>query len=303
MKSIFLYVGLIAFGIVVSTNAPAAGRYDFGYQISQGNAVGIDRAFDDGKNTVIAFNDLAATKPTITTIDGTPVRYRSVTNYAVLSGIHHDVLVYGSGKVASVHYGDAAISPKAIAARSSAWDAAMDLEVQRQEQLQDLAANKQKSAASVAPTAPAATTAVPTITTPVSTSRPASSPPTKDAQGPLAKALPWTPAATPMSRTAAVITLQKPVAPPAPAWTIKQGETLTQALNDWAKKAGYSVVWNADHTFPIEAAASFDGDFISAVRTLFDAYKDSDRPVVADLYPDQKPKPVVVVSNAKKAAQ
>lgn len=91
--------------------------------------------------------------------------------------------------------------------------------------------------------------------------------------------------------------------PTTQVWTIKQGETLTEALNNWAKRAGYSVVWNADHTFDIEAAASFDGDFTKAITSLFSAYKDADRPVVVDLYPDQKPKPVVVVSNAKKAAQ
>lgn len=102
-----------------------------------------------------------------------------------------------------------------------------------------------------------------------------------------------------------VVIEEKPYVPRqavSPSWTIRQGETLTQALNNWAGKAGYSVVWNADHTFNIEASASFDGSFIKAVTNLFDAYKDADRAVVVDLYPDQKPKPVVVVSN-KKAAQ
>lgn len=286
MKSILVCIGLIACGLAASTSAAASSRYDFGYQISQGSAVGIVRAFDDGKNTVIAFGDLATAKPTITTIDGSPISYRRVTNYAVLPGIQHDMLVYGSGKVASVHYGDAPLSPKAIASQASSWDAQMNLAIQRQEQLRDLADSKQS------------------IATPAtrSTSRPAPppSPSRKEAHGPLAKARPSAPAATPISRTAAVITLQKPIAP---AWTIKQGETLTQALNDWAGKAGYSVVWNADHTFNIEASASFDGNFIKAVTDLFDAYKGADRPIVVDLYPDQKPKPIVVVSNAKKAAQ
>lgn len=285
MKSLILSIGFFAIGIIGVGPASAASRYDFGYQVSQANAVGIVRAFDDGKNTVIAFGDLASAKPTITTTDGTPVRYRAVTNYAVLPGIEHDLLIYGSGKVASVHYGDTPVSPKAIASRSTAWDEAMNLEIQRQDQLRDLTSNKQQKLDSP---------------TTVSTSRPASSPPTKDVHGPLAKALPWAPAAAPSTRTAAVVTVQKPAAM---AWTIKQGETLTQALNDWAAKAGYSVVWNADHTFNIEASASFDGNFIKAVTELFAAYKDADRAVVVDLYPDQKPKPVVVVSNAKKAAQ
>jgi type IV pili sensor histidine kinase/response regulator len=286
MKPILVCIGLIASGLAAGINAAPSSRYDFGYQISQGSGVGIVRAFDDGKNTVIAFGDLATAKPTITTIDGTPISYRNAANYAVLPGIQHDVLVYGSGKVASVHYGDAPVSPKAIASQASTWDAEMKLAVQRQEQLRDLADNKQS------------------IATPItrSTSRPtpSPSPSPKETRGPLAKAIPWAPAATPLSRTAAVITLQKPAAP---AWTIKQGETLTQAINDWATKAGYSVVWNADHTFNIEASASFDGNFIKAVTDLFDAYKNADRPVVVDLYPDQKPKPIVVVSNAKKAAK
>lgn len=85
-----------------------ASRYNFDYTTRGGDAVGIDRVFDDGTNTVLAFANPFpenALHPTVTSADGSVLPFRITGRYLVLPGIQQHVLVYTRGMVAQVRYG------------------------------------------------------------------------------------------------------------------------------------------------------------------------------------------------------
>lgn len=88
-----------------------------------------------------------------------------------------------------------------------------------------------------------------------------------------------------------------PAAAPSAAtgWRIHAGSTLRQTIDQWASAARYQVVWHARHGFNIEADANFPGDFLTAVKNLFDSYEAADAPLYVDVYPDQR---LLVVTSA-----
>ena len=51
-------------------------------------------------------------------------------------------------------------------------------------------------------------------------------------------------------------------------WTINKGSLQAQ-LESWANRAQYHVIWRAAHDFDLEAMATFDGDFVAAIKQLF----------------------------------
>jgi len=66
-----------------------------------------------------------------------------------------------------------------------------------------------------------------------------------------------------------------PPPPPAPppvvvqeVWTAPAGRQLKAVLDDWAGRAGWTLVWQSDHDYPLEASASFTGDFTDAAQQL-----------------------------------
>ncbi len=77
----------------------------------------------------------------------------------------------------------------------------------------------------------------------------------------------------------------KPVATVAPqqTWNAPVGSTLRQSVEDWAKRAGWQVIWvPEDLDYPIEAPLSFTGSFSSAVRQIFPLYDNAKRSFVVD---------------------
>lgn len=82
------------------------------------------------------------------------------------------------------------------------------------------------------------------------------------------------------------------------AWRIHAGRTLRQTIEEWATAATYQVVWHASHGFDIEADARFQGDFLTAVKTLFEGYGAADAPLYVDAYPDQH---LLVITSARAA--
>ncbi|MDU8358495.1 TcpQ domain-containing protein [Pseudomonas syringae group sp. J309-1] len=77
----------------------------------------------------------------------------------------------------------------------------------------------------------------------------------------------------------------KPVATVAPqqTWSAPVGSTLRQSVEDWAKRAGWQVIWvPEDLDYPIEAPLSFTGTFSSAVRQIFPLYDNAKRSFVVD---------------------
>ena len=51
-------------------------------------------------------------------------------------------------------------------------------------------------------------------------------------------------------------------------WTINKGSLQAQ-LESWANRAQYHVIWRAAHDFDLEAMATFEGDFVAAIKQLF----------------------------------
>ncbi len=78
-------------------------------------------------------------------------------------------------------------------------------------------------------------------------------------------------------------------------WSAKEGSDLQDTLYEWAKNGGWTLVWKSDYQYPIEAPASFEGDFLTASTALFKSIR-----ATPPLYPTFfNGNHVLVVSNAK----
>jgi len=79
--------------------------------------------------------------------------------------------------------------------------------------------------------------------------------------------------------------VEKPVAPPINTWTLDPAMTLQENIQGWAKKAGWTVVWEAVD-YPVFAKTTFQGDFAAETGPLaqvFAGYADSDQPLLVRL--------------------
>ncbi|MBD8792699.1 toxin co-regulated pilus biosynthesis Q family protein [Pseudomonas syringae] len=69
----------------------------------------------------------------------------------------------------------------------------------------------------------------------------------------------------------------QPIKPLPEQWVIAASDTtLRRALNKWAVRAGWQLVWEASVDVPINVTASFEGDFRTAVKRLFQSLSASD---------------------------
>lgn len=71
-------------------------------------------------------------------------------------------------------------------------------------------------------------------------------------------------------------------------WQALPGQSLKEVTATWAGMAGYELVWDAGYDFPIRAALQMQGDFVGAMTSLFNAYAAADRPLLVDIYKEQK---------------
>ncbi len=81
------------------------------------------------------------------------------------------------------------------------------------------------------------------------------------------------------------VAAQRPIAPPAAQWSLDPALTLRENIEQWGKKAGWTIIWEGAD-YPIAAKASFAGDFSSPegpVAKLIEAYESSDQPLIAKL--------------------
>lgn len=91
------------------------------------------------------------------------------------------------------------------------------------------------------------------------------------------------------------------VATPAPAWEAKTGSTVRATVEDWAKRAGWMVVWRtSDLDYRIIAPLNFDGSIVDATGRITRLYESAQRPLAVDIHPAQK---VLVFSEKGVAAQ
>jgi hypothetical protein len=136
------------------------------------------------------------------------------------------------------------------------------------------------AAGPVAPVAPLVSSSAPPAAPAPATSPPASSPASPPASPVIAAALAEAAADVakekPTVATPPLIPSEPAVLPAAPlapvahesAWTIKPG-LLRPQLSQWAAKAGYQLVWKAEHDFDMESSAIFRDDFEGAIKRLF----------------------------------
>ncbi|WP_167375994.1 toxin co-regulated pilus biosynthesis Q family protein [Pseudomonas coleopterorum] len=77
-----------------------------------------------------------------------------------------------------------------------------------------------------------------------------------------------------------------PAPKPAPEkWMLNTSDvTLRRALSKWAAKAGWQLVWDASVDVPINVTATFEGDFRSAVKRLFQSLSAADVNLTGMLY-------------------
>ena len=69
-------------------------------------------------------------------------------------------------------------------------------------------------------------------------------------------------------------------------WSLRRGETLRDALTRWSEAAGYTLVWQADVDFAIEADLGYPRGtkFRDAIRRTMQAFWRTPTPLVAHLY-------------------
>jgi hypothetical protein len=85
------------------------------------------------------------------------------------------------------------------------------------------------------------------------------------------------------------------ITPPSEVWAVPRDAQLQAVLSDWCKRAGWTLVWQSDYGYRIEAAASFDGNFQSAVTGLFTAMAGVSPPIYPEIYKGNR---VVLVKNS-----
>ena len=72
--------------------------------------------------------------------------------------------------------------------------------------------------------------------------------------------------------------LSVPTSSPAPPvkveelWLAAAGRSLQEVLKAWADKAGWTLIWQSDREYPIDASASFSGDFTKAASQLCEGF-------------------------------
>lgn len=77
-------------------------------------------------------------------------------------------------------------------------------------------------------------------------------------------------------------------------FSVAEGDELRSVLEKWGSAAGWTVKWDSQFHYPIEASATFDGDFIEAVSALVRAMSEARPVITVDFYKGNK---VVVVKN------
>lgn len=71
-----------------------------------------------------------------------------------------------------------------------------------------------------------------------------------------------------------------PPPPPPPTWTVSAGMTLQSAVDSWAARAGYKVIYQTPDTFPIQAGATYTGSFLHALRDLAYGFQGTTVPLI-----------------------
>lgn len=77
-------------------------------------------------------------------------------------------------------------------------------------------------------------------------------------------------------------------------WVARGGQTLRQTLEKWSADAGWAIAWESERDYPLQASASFYGDFETASGNLLRAFSLAEPPVRATIYRGNR---VIVVNS------
>lgn len=78
-------------------------------------------------------------------------------------------------------------------------------------------------------------------------------------------------------------------------WDVRSGETLSQLLHRWGDDAGYTIVYQADTDFVLQADVVIRGTFSEASGQVIESFSNANPPITADFFLGNK---VIVVRSA-----
>ena len=78
-------------------------------------------------------------------------------------------------------------------------------------------------------------------------------------------------------------------------WDVRSGETLSQLLHRWADDAGYTIVYQANTDFVIQADVIIRGTFAEATGQVVESFANANPPIAAEYFFGNK---VIVVRSA-----
>jgi len=55
-------------------------------------------------------------------------------------------------------------------------------------------------------------------------------------------------------------------------WTAAVGQSLRTVLKEWGTRAGWTIIWQSDREYPVDATATFSGNFTQVAGQLFDGF-------------------------------
>lgn len=71
----------------------------------------------------------------------------------------------------------------------------------------------------------------------------------------------------------------------AQTWKVEQGEMLSQMLTGWAKRAGWTVIWNSPSDYVVQTNVDIHATFPDAFGQVIAAFANANPPISADMYP------------------
>ncbi|MBV8046450.1 MAG: toxin co-regulated pilus biosynthesis Q family protein [Paludibacterium sp.] len=93
--------------------------------------------------------------------------------------------------------------------------------------------------------------------------------------------------AAPATASAPVSAMASPTAPsprPMETWRVSNGAALRDTLYDWGQRAGWTLVWDSEYRYTLDADAVFSGDFPAAVTQLFNTLGELNPPLYPAIY-------------------
>lgn len=71
---------------------------------------------------------------------------------------------------------------------------------------------------------------------------------------------------------------------PGSGWSAQRGDSLHKVLTEWCRRAGVELQWRSEYDYPMEASASFSGDFEDAVRGILAGFEEARPQPVGELH-------------------